>query len=99
MKPPYVQKWCDVTEAEKRTGAVKKSPSDKEKVEQPNALVRYFRETRGELRKVTWPTREESQRLTAIVLGVSLVMSIFLWVFDAVFSSVIQWVLTTLGGI
>ena len=36
-----------------------------------NALVRYLRETRGELRKVTWPTRQESQRLTAIVLGVT----------------------------
>ncbi len=57
---------------------------------QSNALFRYFRETRGELRKVTWPTREESQRLTAIVLGVTAVMALFLGLLDLIFSNAIQ---------
>ncbi len=57
---------------------------------QSNALLRYFRETRGELRKVTWPTREESQRLTAIVLGVTAVMALFLGLLDLIFSNGIQ---------
>ena len=57
---------------------------------QPNAISKYIRETRGELRKVTWPTREESQRLTAIVLGVTVTMSIFLGVLDFIFSRGIQ---------
>ncbi len=57
---------------------------------QSNALLRYFRETRGELRKVTWPTREESQRLTAIVLGVTAVMALFLGLLDLIFSNAIQ---------
>jgi preprotein translocase subunit SecE len=55
-----------------------------------NFLVRYLRQTRGELRKVTWPTREESMRLTAIVLGVTAVMSIFLGVLDFVFANLVQ---------
>ena len=55
-----------------------------------NRVVRYFRQTRGELKKVTWPTRQESQRLTAIVLGVTAVMAIFLGVLDLIFSSAIQ---------
>ena len=64
--------------------------SAKKSGEQSNALVRYFRETRGELRKVTWPTRQESQRLTAIVLGVTAVMALFLGLLDLIFSSGIE---------
>ena len=32
--------------------------------EQPNCIQRYFSETIGELRKVTWPTRKEATNLT-----------------------------------
>jgi preprotein translocase subunit SecE len=69
------------------------------KGDQSNALVRYVRETRGELRKVTWPTRQESQRLTAIVLGVTAVMAIFLGLLDFVFSNSIQALVELLVGI
>lgn len=50
-----------------------------------NAIVRYFQETRDELRKVTWPTREEIVRLTLIVLGTTLAFAIFLGILDLVF--------------
>ena len=67
-----------------------RAKSAKKSSEQPNAVVRYLRQTRGELRKVTWPTRQESQRLTAIVLGVTAVMALFLGTLDFIFSNVIQ---------
>ncbi len=67
-----------------------KAKSEKKSGDQSNALVKYFRETRGELRKVTWPTRQESQRLTAIVLGVTAVMALFLGLLDLIFSSAIE---------
>ena len=54
---------------------------------QPNPVTRYLREVRGELRKVTWPSREESWRLTGIVLVVTLLFALFLWVFDNIFSN------------
>lgn len=57
---------------------------------QSNAIIRYFREARGEILKVTWPTREESWRLTLIVLVATLLFSAFLWVFDTAFSNGIQ---------
>ena len=50
---------------------------------QPNFIVRFFNETMGELRKVTWPTRDEALRLTAVVLAVMIVTSIFLGAIDA----------------
>ncbi len=66
---------------------------------QPNALVRYLRETRGEIRKVTWPTREEAWRLTAIVLAVTLASAIFLWFWDTVFSNGLHWLIELMVGV
>ena len=64
-----------------------------------NPVVRYFRETRGELRKVTWPTREEAWRLTLIVLGVTAAMAIFLGVIlDAAFSNAVQFIVRQVVG-
>jgi preprotein translocase subunit SecE len=53
---------------------------------QPNRIQQYFRETIGELRKVTWPTRREATNLTVIVLIVIFAMSTFLGIFDFLFS-------------
>lgn len=64
-----------------------------------NALARYLRETRGELRKVTWPTRQESQRLTAIVLGVTVAMALFLGILDFIFSRGVQALVRVLVGV
>ena len=75
-----------------------KSKTEK-KPGQPNAVVRYFRETRGEIRKVTWPTRQESWRLTGIVLGVTVATAAFLWLFDSIFSGGIQFLIETMIGL
>ena len=53
---------------------------------QPNFVTRYFRETIGELRKVTWPTRQEATSLTIVVLIVIAVMSMFLGILDFIYS-------------
>lgn len=42
-----------------------------------NPLVSYLRESREELRKVAWPSRQRVIRDTAVVIGVSLVMAAF----------------------
>jgi preprotein translocase subunit SecE len=51
-----------------------------------NRLVRYFKETRAELRKVSWPTRKQATNLTLIVLAVTVAMAIFLGAVDLLFS-------------
>jgi preprotein translocase subunit SecE len=47
-----------------------------------NRLSQYFRETRAELRKVVWPTRQEATNLTLIVIGTVVGMSIFFGAID-----------------
>ena len=54
-----------------------------------NAIVRYVRDTRAELSKVTWPTREEGIRLTIVVLIVTFISSVFLFSFDSFFGYLI----------
>ena len=66
--------------------------SDKaeKKETKPNFFVRYWRETVGELRKVSWPSRDDTVRLTKIVLIVLAAMSILLGTLDFLFSQVIN---------
>lgn len=80
-----------------------KKPKKEKKVEKKgtpttNPVARYLRETRGELRKVTWPTRPESYRLTAIVMAVSALMAAFLWFWDLIFSQSIRLAIETIVG-
>ncbi len=52
----------------------------------PNAIVRYFRETGAELRRVNWPTRREAANMTVIVLVSVGVTSAILGLLDFLFS-------------
>ena len=61
--------------------------ADSEKRE--NRLVKYLRESRAEMRKVTWPSRDEAVNLTTIVLIVTVLMSMLLWGLDVVFDSIV----------
>lgn len=53
-------------------------------------ITRYFKDTRGELRKVTWPTRKQATNLTLIVLGVMVAMAVFLGTFDFIFATLVR---------
>ena len=56
----------------------------------------FFSDIVGELRKVVWPTRQETIRLTLIVLGLCIVMGVLLGAVDYGFSELVAKVL--LGG-
>jgi preprotein translocase subunit SecE len=65
-----------------------------EKEKKPNAIQRWFRETVGELHKVSWPTTEDAWRLTRIVILVVVAMSALLGLLDLLFSTSITALLT-----
>ncbi len=60
---------------------------------QQNFVQRFFRETIGELRKVSWPTRTEAINLTKIVLAVIVALSAVLGLLDVVFSRIFAFIL------
>ena len=63
---------------------------EKKRVSKELGIIRYLRETRAELRKVTWPTRKEAINLTYIVLGVTFAFAVVLGMLDWVFSQIFQ---------
>jgi preprotein translocase subunit SecE len=65
-----------------------------EKTNQQNPVARFYRETVGELRKVSWPTRAEATRLTIIVLIVMAVMAAVLGLVDWLGVQGLGWVLS-----
>jgi preprotein translocase subunit SecE len=58
---------------------------EKEREQQENAVARTFRETRSELRKVVWPSREETTRLTVVVIAISVSIGLLLFIGDSLF--------------
>ena len=70
----------------KRRSASKKHDAGRGKgARSSNRLIRYFQDTRDELRKVTWPTREDTTRLTLIVLATTVIFSVVLGLLDFIF--------------
>ncbi len=60
-----------------------------------DGIRRYFNETVGELRKVTWPTRREATNLTVVVLIVLFSMSVYLGMLDFIFSQLMALIFRT----
>ena len=50
------------------------------------SLFGFIGEVFSELRKVTWPSRQETMRLSLLVIAISAVMGAFLGLFDWGFS-------------
>lgn len=45
-------------------------------------LTIFFKEVGSEIKKITWPTRQETIKYTLIVIGVSVIVAIILGGFD-----------------
>jgi preprotein translocase subunit SecE len=52
-------------------------------------LRRFIAEAWSELKKVSWPTREQVRNLTILVFAVSFVMGLYITVLDVVFQRLI----------
>ena len=53
---------------------------------QGERFLYFVKETRIELRKVVWPSREETVKTTGMVMIAVIVVAIFLWIVDAFFT-------------
>lgn len=57
-------------------------------------LINYIRETKGELKHVSWPTRRQAIAFTAIVIVISVLVSLYLGLFDFIFSFILEQVIS-----
>ena len=47
-----------------------------------NKIIQYFKDSKSELKKVVWPTKKQAINHTALVIGFSLALAIFLGLID-----------------
>jgi preprotein translocase subunit SecE len=57
-------------------------------------FIGFARESHQEVRKVVWPTRQETIKTTGIVLLMVMIVAIFIWILD----SALFWIVGMLTG-
>ena len=57
------------------------------------SLGTYIKETRQELKKVTWPTKKELLKNTGVVLTVVITSTLLDWVIDTLLSGILGLIL------
>lgn len=55
------------------------------------SVVGFGREARAEVRKVVWPSRQETVQTTMMVIVAVIIIGIFLWLIDMVLVSAVQY--------
>jgi len=53
-------------------------------------LIDYIKETREELKHVSWPTKRQALAFTLAVIAISLVAAAYLGFFDYIFSLILK---------
>jgi preprotein translocase subunit SecE len=56
-------------------------------------IIRFLKEAKGELKKVTWPTPKQTLASTSVVIIVVIIVSVFLGIVDFGLAKVIRLVL------
>jgi preprotein translocase subunit SecE len=57
----------------------------------------FIRQVRAEAAKVVWPTKNETFRTMVMVLIMTGLLALFFFIIDALFSSIVQFLLGLLG--
>jgi preprotein translocase subunit SecE len=57
---------------------------------QGSRLIFFLKETKIELRKVVWPTKDETIKTTGMIMIAVVVVAIFLWIVDAILTWAVQ---------
>lgn len=57
-----------------------------------NKLAEYLRDTKAELKHVSWPTQKQAMVFTALVIAISILVSLYLGLFDYIFTGFMNWI-------
>ena len=58
-----------------------------------NSVTSYLRETKVELKKVTWPTKQELISNTVVVIIAVILCAALIWIIDSIFSVLFRMIL------
>ena len=68
----------------------KKAKTPAKKKDKPNRVVRWLKDMKGELKKVTWPTGKVTLKNVGVVIACVIFIGVFIWVFDFIAREVVQ---------
>ena len=74
-----------------------KAPKEKKKEKKPNRVLRWLKDLKGELKKVTWPTTKDVVKNVGTVILCVIIVGVFIWVFDFLARAVIDALLQLFG--
>ena len=60
-------------------------------------VVNYFKGVRAEVARVSWPTRNEVITLTALILLMAVVVTLYIWGVDGIWGIIIRGILSLRG--
>ena len=96
-----------MSEQEKRDNAAEQEPVSSEKkakdakkkkdAKKPNRVLRWLKDLRGELKKVTWPSVRDVIKNVGIVIACVLIVGVCIWVFDWLARAVVDALLKFFG--
>ncbi|NLN83265.1 MAG: preprotein translocase subunit SecE [Firmicutes bacterium] len=58
-----------------------------------SGISSFFRNVRGELRKVQWPGRKETGVLSILVIVFTISVSLLIWLVDTLFSTLLSFII------
>ncbi|MBC8382476.1 MAG: preprotein translocase subunit SecE [Candidatus Cloacimonetes bacterium] len=56
-------------------------------------IAKFLKEVRQELLNVVWPTKADLKEGTTVVIAFSVILGIFIWIVDIIFTQVVNLVL------
>ena len=96
-----------MSEQEKRDSAAEQEPVSSDKkakdakkkkdAKKPNRFLRWLKDLRGELKKVTWPSLKDVVKNVGVVIVCVLVVGVCIWVFDYLAHAVVGALLNLFG--
>ena len=60
-------------------------------------VVTYFKGVRAEVARVSWPTRNEVITLTALILLMAVIVTLYIWGVDGIWGIIIRGILSLRG--
>ena len=65
--------------------------------ERGRTLASFVKESQTEVRKVVWPTRQETVQTTLVVMVVVVIIAIFLWILDMGLGAIVSYAMGNRG--
>lgn len=70
--------------------AKKKAKTPAKKDKKPNRILRWLKDMKGEMKKITWPSGKDTLKNVLIVVVCVIIVGIFIWVFDFIAKLVVE---------